>query len=646
METNKLIEMNDIVESTKGVFDMDGICWTNRTFSHPERTIRVATSFSGIGAPERALERLGLNTQIVFACDIGERYLDYNYKRLAQFTVGLSEEEKQLFAQHLYEKNEKKVNEKRKKGYKNAGTTNPFTLEEVKENLYGDKISEPKVNLELVKECIDIITRHMSHSERECFVSNLFDEKGRNYIKDAFFANHDIKEENWHTDIRYMDASPYKGQVDLYVGGSPCCSFSKSGLRLALEDTRGTLFYDFAKRIKECEPKVFVYENVASMINAKKGKTSGLEVALSVFQKLGYKVYWQILNAKDYGMPQNRERVWVIGFREDIAQNVDFKYPAPIPLKSRLYDYLDSDILPRSGWVDKPYVRELTGTECLRLMGFHDFNIPDSFYKNLETDKSRNTKMCEMAGNSMVVECLMALFLQMDITKYGVDLNDPRNYIQTKSIGEMTTKELEEHIDKCIKVLNGKYETHDLPLDDKNISFADENNDYTFSRSWDNIDWGLVDSASLVPVSDSSAEVIYIGATNVSTTQGHAYQGSKVDSTRGISRCILKRHSPIIIVSNEVRPYTIPEENETSHSIDWGLIDVKSKICIENGKDSLFKIGETGGHQSDRVYGVRALSPTIVKWGPPKIIVSNMVNHSQNESGGSYVAELNVKQSA
>ena len=72
----------------------------------------------------------------------------------------MSEEDRQLFAQYLYDKNEKKVNENRKKrGYKTAGSTKLFTLDEVRENLYGDKITEPNVYLELIKECIDLITR-------------------------------------------------------------------------------------------------------------------------------------------------------------------------------------------------------------------------------------------------------------------------------------------------------------------------------------------------------------------------------------------------------------------------------------------------------------------------------------------------------
>ena len=88
MDTTKEI---NIVETTRGQFDTTGICWTDRKFSHPERTIRIATSFSGISAPDMALKRLGLKTKIVFASDIGERYLNYNFKQLRRFSMELDE---------------------------------------------------------------------------------------------------------------------------------------------------------------------------------------------------------------------------------------------------------------------------------------------------------------------------------------------------------------------------------------------------------------------------------------------------------------------------------------------------------------------------------------------------------------------------
>ena len=78
MDTTKEI---NIVETTRGQFDITGISWIDRQFSHPERTIRIATSFSGISAPDMALKRLGLKSKIVFASDIGERYLNYSFKQ-------------------------------------------------------------------------------------------------------------------------------------------------------------------------------------------------------------------------------------------------------------------------------------------------------------------------------------------------------------------------------------------------------------------------------------------------------------------------------------------------------------------------------------------------------------------------------------
>ena len=405
--TTKITKDLTIIEATKGQFDTTGEDWTTRKFSYPERTIRVATSFSGIGAPETALERLGLKTKIVFACDIGERYLKYSYRQLSKFTEGLDEEKRKLFACYLYEQNRANIETLRENQANEGKAVKPFTLDEVMSNLY-EGVTDPNVKLELVKECIEMLTEGMTSEERETYVNGLYEEKGNNDIKDAFFANHDIKEQNWHTDIRFMDATKYKGQVDLYVGGSPCQSYSRSGKRLGLEDTRGTLFYEFAKRIEECEPKVFIYENVKGMLSAGNGEMSGLEAALEVFNGLGYRIFWNVLNSKNYGIPQNRERVWVVGFKEDR----EFLFPKAIPLTTVGKDYLDTPLNS-----DLPYIRNLSGKENLRLMGFNDFNVPESVLELSECGIER--KLRAFAGNSMVVECLMALFKQMDITQYG-----------------------------------------------------------------------------------------------------------------------------------------------------------------------------------------------------------------------------------
>lgn len=428
----KKITLPKKVMDRKGQFDTDGMCWTDREFSHPERTIRIASTFSGIGAPEMALKRLGLKTQHVFACDIGERYLKYKYRKLKPLTDGLNEDDKKRLAHLLYEGNKSQRDD-------------TFTEESVYLNLY--EAEKPVgIELELTKDCIDFLTEGMSYDDKLSYINKLYNDKGPNYCKENFCANYDIAEQDYYTDIRFLDATKYKGQVDLYIGGSPCTSYSLSGKRLGLEDTRGTLFYDFARTIAECQPKVFIFENVVGMMSCGKkketteeeesedlnntdietsetretaadGKTliTGLEAAVDVFQGLGYQIYWQVLDGRNYGIPQHRERIWLIGFKDPR----EFLYPKPIPLTKRLYDFLDPDIPPKSGKVEVPYARSLTGSECLRLQGFVDFKIAPSIQ---ELDKSkRETILCQQAGNSMVVDCVMALLRQMDITRYGVD---------------------------------------------------------------------------------------------------------------------------------------------------------------------------------------------------------------------------------
>ncbi|MCM1137029.1 MAG: DNA cytosine methyltransferase [Muribaculum sp.] len=390
--------------------------WRDLEFSHPERKIRLATSFSGIGAIEHAFQRLGLNYEIVFAGDIDDK------------------------------------------------------------------------------------------------------------CKKSYFANYKIDENRWHSDIHNLDATPYKGLVDIFVGGAPCQAFSMVGKRKGFEDTRGTLFREFARVVKECQPKIFIFENVKGLLNHDGGNT--WDVIRHTFEDYcGYSIHFQTLNSKDYGIPQHRERIFCIGFRED----EDFVFPSPIPLEYKMYDFLEDYILTKyflkekgikfvtssknrnkcytqingdvalcqkrnqqfnwhgdfvyhpalkdepyeEGWdefifdvrdVEEKYylsdkvrnyvlapgtknfktstktdldvarpllqsmhkmhragidnyvthkgrIRKLTPRECLRLMGFKDS------FKIVVSD----TSMYQQAGNSIVVDVLIAILKQLDVTKYGID---------------------------------------------------------------------------------------------------------------------------------------------------------------------------------------------------------------------------------
>jgi len=115
-----------------------------------------------------------------------------------------------------------------------------------------------------------------------------------NFCKETYLANYTISEGKWHNDVRDFDASIYRGIIDFFVGGSPCQSFSVMGKRKGFEEARGTLFYDFARIINECKPKVFIYENVTGMLNHDKGKT--WQTIAGIFDSLGYD--WTYLDSQ------------------------------------------------------------------------------------------------------------------------------------------------------------------------------------------------------------------------------------------------------------------------------------------------------------------------------------------------------------
>ncbi len=141
-------------------------------------------------------------------------------------------------------------------------------------------------------------------------------------------------------DIADIDFSQYFGQIDVLSGGFPCQAFSYAGNKLGLEDTRGTLFYEFGRTLKECSPKVFIAENVKGLVSHDKGRT--LETIKQVFSELGYTlVEPKVLKAIFYQVPQKRERLIIIGIRNDLAHYLDkFSWPSPYKRIMTLKDAL------------------------------------------------------------------------------------------------------------------------------------------------------------------------------------------------------------------------------------------------------------------------------------------------------------------
>ena len=147
---------------------------------------------------------------------------------------------------------------------------------------------------------------------------------------------------NWNVkncDIKEYDFTKFKGKVDLLTGGFPCQAFSYAGKKLGFNDTRGTLFYEFARAVKETNPKVILAENVKGLVSHDSGKT--LETIRDIIDEIGYElVEPKVLKAIFYKVPQKRERIFLVAIRKDLSRFVSFNYPAKFPKIFTLKDAL------------------------------------------------------------------------------------------------------------------------------------------------------------------------------------------------------------------------------------------------------------------------------------------------------------------
>lgn len=139
---------------------------------------------------------------------------------------------------------------------------------------------------------------------------------------------------------------------DILCAGFPCQPFSLAGKRLGFEDTRGTLFFEVARILKEKKPSAFVLENVKGLANHEGGKT--LEVILKTLDEIGYSYKYEILNAKDYNVPQNRERWYCIGIRKDLNISIeDYNFPKKEKLIKTLSSIIQINVIDKEYQVSK-----------------------------------------------------------------------------------------------------------------------------------------------------------------------------------------------------------------------------------------------------------------------------------------------------
>ena len=221
------------------------------------------------------------------------------------------------------------------------------------------------------------------------------------------------------------------GNVDVICGGFPCQAFSIAGKRKGFEDTRGTLFFQIARFASILKPRYLFLENVKGLLHHDGGATFG--TILETLDELGYNVEWQVLNSKDFGVPQNRERVFIIGHLRGECGRKVFPIDGQIknincvrqignmiqtssyggnPHRGRVYSLkgISPSLNCMGGGGREPKiliqgnkVRKLTPKECWRLQGFPDWAFERAAKVN------SNSQLYKQAGNSVTVNVIEAI---------------------------------------------------------------------------------------------------------------------------------------------------------------------------------------------------------------------------------------------
>ena len=198
---------------------------------------------------------------------------------------------------------------------------------------------------------------------------------------------------------------------DLLVGGFPCQAFSIQGNRLGFDESRGTLFFDIARVLQAKQPRNFILENVKGLLSHDRGRT--VRVIIRTLTELGYCVEWQVLNSKNHGVPQSRERIYVVGHLGTKPRRTVFPIAATSSLdlveitqgasaSQRIYAPVLAPTLAAHGTTGGPMppkvavnilqARKLTPTECQRLQGF-----PDNWTRGGDTQRYKQL------GNAVTV---------------------------------------------------------------------------------------------------------------------------------------------------------------------------------------------------------------------------------------------------
>lgn len=193
-----------------------------------------------------------------------------------------------------------------------------------------------------------------------------FDQAFKDDIKTVFVSEWDEKAVETYK-ANFNDSVDVVGDItkidekeipehDILLAGFPCQAFSLAGHKRGFKDARGTLFFDVARIIKEHKPKIVFCENVKNLVNHDRGRT--FQVIRNILGELGYAVFYQVLNSKDFGVPQNRERIYIVAFRNDIAPS-DFVFPQKTDDTKVIKDIVEEKEVSSKYYLSNAYLTSL-----------------------------------------------------------------------------------------------------------------------------------------------------------------------------------------------------------------------------------------------------------------------------------------------
>lgn len=198
-----------------------------------------------------------------------------------------------------------------------------------------------------------------------------FDQAFGDAISTVFVSEWDKYAQKTYS-ANFQDAFPINGDIteidekevpefDICLAGFPCQAFSLAGQRKGFDDdykgmSRGTLFFDVARICAHHKPKVIFCENVKGLTTHDRGKT--FKIITGTLEQMGYKVFYKVLNSKDFGVPQNRERIYIVGFRNDIAPST-FNFPIPTGKQVCIRDIMEKKAVSAKYYLSTQYIKTL-----------------------------------------------------------------------------------------------------------------------------------------------------------------------------------------------------------------------------------------------------------------------------------------------